>query len=143
MKTNAFFFSRPWLEMYNVSVRVPRSSGGFDGGGGNSENSAKENARLNETESKILAMLHVDAIFEVLKKLSPRDLVRASSVCKKWHSKSLWRTHCERAFRFFDRDAEETRRRCVELYSNNYKKPRFTNGIEYGRTGCTCRETRT
>jgi F-box protein 9 len=129
MKTNAFFFSRPWLEMYNVSVRVPRSfSGGSDGGGGNSKNSAKENARWNEMESKILAMLHVDAIFEVLKKLSPRDLVRASSVCKKWHSmiqhstKSLWRTHCERAFRFFDRDAEETRRRCVELYSNNYKK---------------------
>ena len=36
-------------------------------------------------KSKILVMLHVDAIYEVFKRLSPRDLVRVSTVCKKWH----------------------------------------------------------
>ena len=119
------FFSRPWQDLYNVSVRVPSSLA----------NDAKcdfmnaEDVDDDEhNKSKILVMLHVDAIYEVFKRLSPRDLVRVSTVCKKWHAivqhstKSLWQSHCERAFRFFDVNGEETRKRCAEAYSNNYKK---------------------
>ena len=119
------FFSRPWQDLYNVSVRVPSSL----------TNDAKcdfinaEDVDDDEhNKSKILVMLHVDAIYEVFKRLSPRDLVRVSTVCKKWHAivqhstKSLWQSHCERAFRFFDVNGEETRQRCAEAYSNNYKK---------------------
>ena len=123
--SSSSFFSRPWQDLYNVSVRVPSSLA----------NDAKcdfmnaEDVDDDEcNKSKILVMLHVDAIYEVFKRLSPRDLVRVSTVCKKWHAivqhstKSLWQSHCERAFRFFDVNGEETRRRCVEAYSNNYKK---------------------
>ena len=80
--------------------------------------------------SEILGILHhVDVSHEIFKRLPPRDLVRASLVCRKWRAmiqcagaKSLWQMHCERAFQFFDAHRDETMRKCKTLYSNDYKK---------------------
>ena len=83
-----------------------------------------------DDSSEILGILHhVDVSHEIFKRLPPRDLVRASLVCRKWRAmiqcasaKSLWQMHCERAFQFFDAHRDETMRKCKTLYSNDYKK---------------------
>ena len=94
------------------------------------EEEAKGKNDDDDDASEILGILHhVDVSHEIFKRLPPRDLVRASLVCRKWRAmiqcagaKSLWQMHCERAFQFFDAHRDETMRKCKTLYSNDYKK---------------------
>lgn len=83
----------------------------------------------------LFKLLPNDLLFEVLKRISARDLVRLSTSCKKFEkiidgrgtndsieANRLWEKISNEAFQFYDRTEQGTKRKCDLFYGGSYRR---------------------